>query len=327
MSSQYVSLPEGSGVTSINGEIGAITIAAGTGIAVVNAGNTITISATGGTGTVTSVGLSTPGVLYSVSGSPVTTAGTLALNLIPQAANTVLAGPTSGSTANPSFRLLVSADVPNNAANTTGTASNVTAGSFTQGSVIFANGAGQLAQDNINFFWDDTNIALGIGTIPATTAVLDIVNNSGTTKAIQTTGYGSNVGFRGRRANGTLASPVASLSGDVLSFFSGRGYGATGFAATSTGAISITALENFTDTAMGTSIVLSTTNAGSITSLPLFTFFNTGTRANLTFGNNFNAFLTAGSEWRTENKSSFSAALQSPVTEVRLIWTAVSPQR
>ena len=34
----------------------------------------------------------------------------------------------------------------------------------TQGSVLFAGAAGVLAQDNTNFFWDDTNDRLGIGT-------------------------------------------------------------------------------------------------------------------------------------------------------------------
>lgn len=34
----------------------------------------------------------------------------------------------------------------------------------TQGSVLFAGTAGQLQQDNANFFWDDTNNRLGIGT-------------------------------------------------------------------------------------------------------------------------------------------------------------------
>ena len=35
---------------------------------------------------------------------------------------------------------------------------------FTPGSVIFAGSAGQLAQDNAKFFWDNTNFRLGIGT-------------------------------------------------------------------------------------------------------------------------------------------------------------------
>lgn len=66
----------------------------------------------GGTGTVTSVGLSLPALLFSVTGSPVTTAGTLTGSLITQVANTVFAGPTSGGAATPTFRALVAADLP-----------------------------------------------------------------------------------------------------------------------------------------------------------------------------------------------------------------------
>jgi hypothetical protein len=65
-----------------------------------------------GPGGVTSVGLNTSGVLFSVSGSPVTTSGTLTLSLLTQAANTVLAGPTAGAAATPTMRALVAADVP-----------------------------------------------------------------------------------------------------------------------------------------------------------------------------------------------------------------------
>jgi len=62
-------------------------------------------------GTVTSVGLSLPGI-FSVSGSPVTTSGTLSATLANQSANTFWAGPTSGGTAAPSFRAMVAADLP-----------------------------------------------------------------------------------------------------------------------------------------------------------------------------------------------------------------------
>lgn len=65
-------------------------------------------------GTVTSVGLadgsSVP--IYSISGSPVTTTGTLTFTLMAQAANLILAGPTSGGSAQPGFRSLVAADLP-----------------------------------------------------------------------------------------------------------------------------------------------------------------------------------------------------------------------
>lgn len=67
----------------------------------------------GGSGTVTSVGLSaSPSSVFNVSGSPVTTAGVLALSLDNQNANTVLAGPTNGAAATPAFRGLVPADIP-----------------------------------------------------------------------------------------------------------------------------------------------------------------------------------------------------------------------
>lgn len=64
----------------------------------------------GGSGTVTSVGLSMPNI-FSVSNSPVTTSGTLTATLVSQTKNHVFAAP---STVNgtPSFRALVSADIP-----------------------------------------------------------------------------------------------------------------------------------------------------------------------------------------------------------------------
>lgn len=67
--------------------------------------------AAGGSGTVTSVGLAAP-TQFSVSGSPVTGSGTLTLAWANQSANLVLAGPASGAAAAPTFRALVTADIP-----------------------------------------------------------------------------------------------------------------------------------------------------------------------------------------------------------------------
>lgn len=64
-----------------------------------------------GTGTVTSVALALPAI-FSVSGSPVTTTGTLTGTLATQTANTLWAGPTTGAAATPAFRALVNADFP-----------------------------------------------------------------------------------------------------------------------------------------------------------------------------------------------------------------------
>ncbi len=68
-------------------------------------------TAAAGGGTVTSVGLSLPAI-FTVSGSPVTSSGTLTGTLVTQNANTVFAGPSSGVAAAPAFRALVAADIP-----------------------------------------------------------------------------------------------------------------------------------------------------------------------------------------------------------------------
>ena len=58
-----------------------------------------------GGGTVTSAAISAPGI-FTVAGSPITTAGTLALSLATQVKNLVWAGPTTGADAAPTFRTL-----------------------------------------------------------------------------------------------------------------------------------------------------------------------------------------------------------------------------
>lgn len=62
-------------------------------------------------GTVTSVALTAPNI-FSLSGSPITSSGTLALSLATQTAHFVWSGPTSGSAATPTFRALVATDLP-----------------------------------------------------------------------------------------------------------------------------------------------------------------------------------------------------------------------
>ena len=87
-----------------------------------------------GTGTVTSVGLTLPSI-FSVTGSPITTSGILAATLASQSPNTVFAGPSSGSSAAPTFRALTATDIPTINQNTTGTAAtatNIAGGTATQ---------------------------------------------------------------------------------------------------------------------------------------------------------------------------------------------------
>lgn len=112
----YIWPPQGSGgggnISDINGAVGpSLSILAGTNISISTVGNNITINATSGSGTVTSVALALPSI-FTVTGSPVTTSGTLTGSLNTQTANTVFSGPTSGGAATPTFRSLVAADIP-----------------------------------------------------------------------------------------------------------------------------------------------------------------------------------------------------------------------
>ena len=88
----------------------------------------------------------------------------------------------------------------------------------TEGSVAFFGSGGILAQDNANFFWDDANNRLGIGTTSpaAGTPGLDI---TGTTPIILMHEFATNATgpeFSFRKARGTEASPIDTLTGDEI---------------------------------------------------------------------------------------------------------------
>lgn len=93
--------------------------------------------ATGSNGAVTSVALSLPSSVFSVSGSPVTSTGTLSGSFTSQAANTVFAAP-NGSAGTPSFRALVAADIPSLSANYI---QNISTGTQTASFSISGNGS------------------------------------------------------------------------------------------------------------------------------------------------------------------------------------------
>lgn len=157
-------------------------IVAGAGISVTNGSGTagnITISSTA-TGTVTSVGLSAPSFL-TVSGSPITSSGTLALGLATQTANTVLAGPASGPAAAPTFRTLGLGEL-----------GNVTLTSPTANQVLSYNGTAW-----VNSSTQGASATGAIGAAPAgggtawtllsgTRYYADFVHNLGTTNVVIT---------------------------------------------------------------------------------------------------------------------------------------------
>ena len=128
------------------------------------------------------------------------------------------------------------------------------------------------------FIFDSTNSALGIGLQPSTAAFIDAVNSTAASKTLQLTGYGigSTVGTRGRFARGTSGTPTAAQTGDIINFWSARGYGASQFAAASTAAINAVAGENFTNTSNLTYLSFNTTPTGSVTSAENFRVASTG---------------------------------------------------
>lgn len=279
----FINIP-GDGVTSINGLIGAVSLIAGSGITITPSGNSLIIASTGGggSGTVTSVSVVSANGFTGTVATPTTTP---AITLGTSVTGILYGNGTSIAAAIPS-------NFPTLNQNTTGTSSNITATSnstlttlsslslpysqltgvppisgFTQGSVLFANSSGQISQDNANFYWNDSTLNLGLGTVPATNVAVDIVNTTDSSKAIQTTSYGagSSIPFRGRFARGTLLSPAAAQSGDNLSVLSGRGYGTSQFATASTGAINIVAGGTFTNTSNPTFLQFEVTPVGSVT--------------------------------------------------------------
>jgi len=135
-----------------NGGTGTTTpsLIGGTNIAISGSWPNQTVTDTGPTGTVTSVGLALPGE-FTVSGTPVTTTGTLTGAWASQIQNKVFAAP-SGSTGTPTFRLLVASDIPvlDFSKITTGTVpvaqggTNIT--SYAVGDILYASASGVLSK-------------------------------------------------------------------------------------------------------------------------------------------------------------------------------------
>jgi hypothetical protein len=125
----------------------------------------------GGSGTVTSVGLSLPNI-FSVSGSPVQSSGTLTGTLANQNANLVFAGPSGGAATTPAFRSLVASDLP-----TITSLGTVTSGTWNATTIGIAyGGTGQ------------TTAASAYNALTPITSLGDLVYGSGTNAATRLAG-------------------------------------------------------------------------------------------------------------------------------------------
>lgn len=148
---------------------------------------------TGGAGTVTSVGLALPASVFTVTGSPVTTAGTLTGSFINQTAHRVFIGPTTG-TAAPTFRALVIGDLP-----------TIVGGSNKQ---VQFNDSGVFG-GNAGFTFDKTLVAITMGNATTASGNFSHAQGDSTTASgddSHAEGLSSNPGVTG------LASGIAAHS-------------------------------------------------------------------------------------------------------------------
>lgn len=158
-----------------------------------------------------------------------------------------------------------------------------------------------LIRKNASGFFDTSGISSTNGNIGINTSAspvkLTVTNNID----LPTTGIGSisgaNVWFVGanslnnglvfdsfngintitlRRSNGTSLSPTNITNGNSIFQFIGRGYGSTGYSASSRVAFIFAADEDFTDTNQGTRITFSTTNNGTTTQSEKMRITNAG---------------------------------------------------
>jgi hypothetical protein len=240
----YIDLPEsggaGGGVTSLNGATGALTLVAGSGIVINTIGTNIEVVSTTSGGTVTAVGLADDTGLFNITGSPVTSTGTLTLaSLKSQAANTFFAAP-NGSSGAPSFRLIVAADIPTLNQNTTGTASNITAISNSTlvtlsalslpGSQVTGNIAGNAA--NITATSNSTLVTLSALSLPGSQVLGNIAGNAANITGVVAIANGGTGQTTAPNAINALlpsqvgnAGQVLSTNGSVASWVAAGGIG------------------------------------------------------------------------------------------------------
>lgn len=246
--------------------------------------NGAVLQSSASSGTVQSVALTVPSIL-SVSGSPVTSTGTLAVTLTSEAQNSVFAGPTSGTGA-PTFRSLVSADLPDLSA-TYATASNIMA---------FTNKTGNVSQ------WTNDS-----GYITNTVATLNSLATIGTV----TTGTWNATLIAGQYGGTGVANTgkTITLGGNISTAAAFTTSGANALTLTTTGATNVTLPTS------GTLLATSVTTLSSLSSIGTITtgVWN-GTTIGVAFGGTGVATLTGIPI--ASGTSAFTAATSSTTGQV-----------
>lgn len=230
----------------------------------------------GGGGSVTSVALSLPAI-FSVSGSPVTTSGTLSATLASQLQNRMFASP-SGSSGAPTFRAIVAADLPLSSNVTTGALSSTDWNTFNGKQAALSFG------DLTDVGTDGISVGSGVGAVIGSgTSISQHVSDTSHAGYLSAADWNT---FSGKQdalsfsaplvnSTGTISIPVATgsvdgyLSSSSQTIGGVKNFSANIFAANLSGT-------NSGDVTIGTASGLSLTGSSQILNLALSTSSNAG---------------------------------------------------
>ena len=164
-------------------------------------------------GSVSSVGLALPSIM-TVSGSPVTSSGTLTGTLTTQAVNAIFAGPSSGAAAAPTFRSLTTADIPA-LSYVTSVAATVPAFLSIAGSPITSSGTLAISYSGTalpiaNGGTGETTAAAAFNALSPVTTTGDLIIGNGTNSATRLAIGANNYVLT---SNGTTATWAAATGG------------------------------------------------------------------------------------------------------------------
>jgi hypothetical protein len=137
---------------------------------------------------------------------------------------------------------------------------------------------GTLLLANSNFSATESAVTISASSTVATPSndgyMIHISGKNGVASRVVTDSYGTGAYslYAGRAARGTVGSPTALQSGDVIARFSGNGYGTTKYQTVGVGRIDFVAAENFTDANTGSQIKFWNCPVGSNTLTNIATF-------------------------------------------------------
>jgi hypothetical protein len=266
---------------------------------------------------VTSVAVTAPASLLTVTGSPITSSGTVALALAAQGPNMILAGPVGGTaSAVPTFRPLTAADLPAGISGTTvaletnGTANN------NQAKLNLVGGANvTLSADTAG----DVTVALN-PTVNVTTVNTTSVSASGAVAA-------ASFSASGDITTGTMHTGTATVTGALTVAGSGVALlsSSNTFTASQsvTGGVVVNPAQSSTQfgTASGGGYV-ALTNSGAATDQKIADFFNNGSGLLFRFVNDTN---TNATNWLNVTRTGFTPTLATfavPVTSTGTVSAA-----